>query len=98
MSRSIIAVLLCCLPLLAAADPRSRFRDIWQAEWAWRLQQQPQLATSVGVHAYDARLGEVGPGAQQYRLEYWRAVLAQLDRLDTARLDGSSRIDYLIYR
>lgn len=99
MSRTILALLLCCLPLLASASgPRGRFRDIWQAEWAWRLQQQPQFATSVGVHAYDDKLGEVGPDAQQYRLEYWRAVLAQLDRIAPDKLDGATRIDYLIYR
>ena len=99
MSRTILALLLCCLPLLASASgPRVRFRDIWQAEWAWRLQQQPQFATSVGVHAYDDKLGEVGPDAQQYRLEYWRAVLTQLDRIAPDKLDGATRIDYLIYR
>lgn len=99
MRRMILAMLLCTLSSVAGAvDARTRFRDIWQAEWAWRLEQHPQLATSIGMHAYDDRLGEVGTAAQNYRLEYWRAVLGQLDRVATDDLDGATRINYLIYR
>ena len=93
-------LLLCCLlPACAfAADARSKFREIWQDEWEWRLQQMPLFATSVGVHTYDDRLGEVSPAAQQERLVHWRKVLAALDRVKQADLGGATQVDYAIYR
>jgi uncharacterized protein (DUF885 family) len=94
----VLALTLSLAPLAGASDPRSRFRDIWQGEWGWRLAQFPQLATSVGVHVYDNRLGEVGPQAQAERLQYWRNVRDRLARIQPQRLDASARIDYLIYR
>ena len=93
-------LLLCCLlPACAlAADARSKFREIWQDEWEWRLQQMPLFATSVGVHTYDDRLGDVRPAVQQQRLEHWRNVLQDLDRVKPDDLDGSAQVDYAIYR
>jgi uncharacterized protein (DUF885 family) len=95
-------IMLCLTLALAsvatASDPRSRFRDIWQGEWAWRLAQFPQLATRAGVHLYDHQLGDVSPQAQAERLQYWRRVLDRLQRIDPRKLDASARIDYLIYR
>lgn len=93
-------LLLCCLlPACAlAADARSKFREIWQDEWEWRLQQMPLFATSVGVHTYDDRLGDVRPAVQQQRLEHWRKVLQDLDRVKPDDLDGSAQVDYAIYR
>ncbi len=92
-------LLLCLLPACAfAADARSKFREIWQDEWEWRLQQMPLYATSVGVHGYDDRLGDVRPAAQQERLAYWRKVLAALDRVKRDDLGAAAQIDYAIYR
>lgn len=93
-------LLLCCLMPVAAlaADARSTFRETWQDEWEWRLQQMPLLATSVGVHTYDDRLGDVSPAAQQVRLARWRKVLAALDRIRREELDGTAQVDYAIYR
>lgn len=94
-------ILLCCwlLPLAAwGEDPRSQFRATWQDEWEWRLQEFPQLATSVGEHRYDDRLGEVGPRAQRRRLAHWREVRAHLERIDVRQLDARTQVDYAIYR
>ena len=89
----VLMLALALFPGAAAGDSRSRFRDIWQAEWAWRLAQHPQLATSVGVHVYDDRLGDVGPAAQAERLHYWRKVRDQLRNMNPHKLDGSTRIE-----
>jgi uncharacterized protein (DUF885 family) len=95
---SVLCLTLALVSAATAGDQRTRFRDIWQGEWAWRLAQFPQLATRVGVHLYDHQLGEVSPQAQAERLQYWRRVLDRLQRVDPHKLDASARIDYLIYR
>lgn len=94
----VLALSLSLTSLAAADDSRSRFRTIWEGEWAWRLAQHPQLATSVGVHVYDDRLGDVRPAAQAERLQYWRKVRDRLRSIHPDKLDGSTRINYLIYR
>lgn len=82
----------------AAESASERFQAIWQAEWAWRLEQLPLLATSVGEHRFDDRLGAVGPEAQARRAQHWREVLAAIDAIDPNELSASERIDYAIYR
>lgn len=75
-----------------------RFTTLWQQEWAWRLQQLPLMATSVGVHRYDDRLDDVGVAAQTARAKHWRAVLADLARIDPAELSAAQRVNYRIYQ
>lgn len=82
----------------AETDAETRFRELWQREWAWRLAQFPQLATAVGVHDHDDRLGEVGLAAQQQRREYWVEVQRELGGIEPDELSAASRVDYAIYR
>lgn len=82
----------------AAESASERFQAIWQAEWTWRLEQSPLLATSVGEHRFDDRLGKVSPEAQARRAQHWREVLAAIDAIDPNELSASERIDYAIYR
>ncbi len=84
--------------LLAAESAGERFAAIWQAEWHWRLAQSPLLATGVGEHRFDDRLGDPSPEAQARRAQHWRGVLAELDAIDMGALSASERIDYAIFR
>jgi uncharacterized protein (DUF885 family) len=98
--RGLLLALLVALPLPASAagDADEAFRAIWQREWTWRLAQFPLLATSVGEHAHDDRLGTVDADSQQARRAYWTGVLRELDAIDTAALSPSARIDHAILR
>ena len=83
----------------AWANPtEQRFQALYQKEWAWRLKQFPQLATAVGVHAYDAELGHVDGKSQAARLRYWTAVRAELTQLDVSSLPATAQVDYAIYQ
>jgi uncharacterized protein (DUF885 family) len=84
--------------LLAAESAGERFAAIWQAEWNWRLEQSPALATHVGEHRHDHRLGDASPEAHTRRAQHWRAVLAELDAIDPGELPAGERIDYAIFR
>jgi uncharacterized protein (DUF885 family) len=85
-------------PALSTAAADAALRDIWQTEWSWRQAQFPLLATETGQHQYDDQLGDVSDAAEHQRRDYWRAVLAQLARIDPATLSNSARVDYTIYR
>ena len=82
-------------PAAQAAD--ARFAAIWQAEWAWRVQQG--LAWDEdSPRAARGELARVDARAQAARLVYWQDVLQRLDALDPAALSAPARIDYAVYR
>jgi uncharacterized protein (DUF885 family) len=82
----------CCPVLLAsaiataacaarAAHPADPLHAVVDREWAWRLEEFPQLATSVGVHDRDDRLNRVDTATQDRHLAHWRGVAAELAAL-----------------
>jgi uncharacterized protein (DUF885 family) len=96
-----LVLLQLCAPAFAAAEPNAveqAFSALWQREWAWRLKEQPLLASSVGVYRYDDQLGEVSVAAQQRRKRYWQNIVRELEALDSTKLSVPERINYEIYR
>ena len=101
LARRFLPLLLLCTaaPAFAAAvDADGAFRAITEREWAWRLQDAPQFATSVGVHDYDDQLGHVDAASQARRLATLRGVQRELDALDVAALSPAQRVNYAVYR
>ena len=47
-----------CAP---GAGENDRLHDLFDREWEFRLQEFPELATSVGVHEHNDRLTSVMP-------------------------------------
>lgn len=65
-------------------------------EWAWRLEQNPLFASSIGVHEFDARLPDMSPAAIDRRAAQTREFLDALEAIDSAALPNGRRIDYEI--
>jgi uncharacterized protein (DUF885 family) len=84
--------------LAHAATPADQaFEEIWQKEWAWRLSESPMLATSVGEHRFDDRLGDVSSARQRVRLRYLQQIERELAPIKVAELSESERINFAIY-
>jgi uncharacterized protein (DUF885 family) len=80
-----------------AAD--TRFRAIWQKEWAWREAEFGIPADEDDAGGLDLpRMPDVGPEAQARRLAVWDGVLRELEGIDPATLSPADRIDYAVYR
>ncbi|HSM68525.1 MAG TPA: DUF885 family protein, partial [Xanthomonadales bacterium] len=94
---SVLIALLLAQPLQAAQDSES-FRTLYEQEWAFRLKEFPLLASGVGVHNYDDRLGRVSPADQQRRHAFWQDIRARLDMISCDRLERSECIDYRIFK
>ena len=93
-----IAPLLLAPALLAAsAAPTAdaAFDRIWQAEGAWR---ETERIGDLAPDETAAHLPDVSAAAQARRTAYWRAVMAQLDALDQAKLSPAKRVDFQVYR
>jgi len=95
---SLVAVLLLTMSgsALAAGDSE-RFKEIYEKEWAFRLQEFPMFASNVGVHTYADQMRDVSEEAQQRRNEYWKGIRAELDTISCERLDRADCINYRIY-
>ncbi len=98
------SVIVCTLSLSLAAcssdgaDPTRELHQIFEDEWAFRLQEDPLFATSVGVHDFNDRLPEVNEEAEQRRTDFLEQLLARLDAIDPSRLAFKDQINLDIFR
>ncbi|HST44913.1 MAG TPA: DUF885 family protein, partial [Luteimonas sp.] len=58
----------------------------------------PVSATQIGDHRFDAELDDLSAAGRQAAADWSRAMLAELDALDTARLSRENQVDALILR
>ncbi len=105
----LIAAALALLPVSAPAQPGpaapaaapgaadQRLRRLYEAEWAWRLEQDARLE-GHGPGAAANHLPRVDPASQAARLAYWRRALAELDAIPAAELSPESRVDAAVFR
>ncbi len=84
-------------PSAPAAEDSERFREIYEAEWRFRMREFPLFASDVGIGDYADRLAEVGEEAQARRHAYWRQVRKDLGSLSCERLSREECIDYRIF-
>ena len=74
-----------------AAD--GRFTRLAEDDWAWRLSEFPQLATSVGESAHDDRLERVDAESRANRLARWRVTREALAGIPIAEMSPAAHID-----
>src|SRR5581483_8767025 len=75
----------------------ARLHALFDREWAWRLRNSPELASSVGVHDYDDRLSDVSPEALERQNRESEAFRAELHRIDRASLPAAEQVSYDIF-
>ena len=78
-------------------DADARFARLAADEWAWRLGEFPQLATSVGETAHDDRLERVDAASRAGRLARWRATREALAAIPVEAMSAAARIDRAVY-
>ena len=74
-------------------DADDRFARLAADDWAWRLSEFPQLATSVGDASHDDRLERVDAASRAARLARWRATREALAAIPPAGMSPAARID-----
>ena len=81
----------------AATDADARFARLAADEWAWRLGQFPQLATSIGDASHDDRLERVDADSRAARLLRWRDTREALEAIPLAEMSPAGRIDRAVF-
>ena len=79
-----------------AAD--AQFQALLSAEWTWRLQEFPRLASYCGVHTHDHRMERMDADSRARRLARWQATQQALSAIDTQALSRPARIEAAVYR
>ncbi|MDV3468004.1 DUF885 domain-containing protein [Stenotrophomonas sp. C3(2023)] len=75
----------------AFAELSKRALDTW-------MQHSPVSATQIGDHRYDGQIDDLSAEGQQATLAAYTALLADLDKLEVARLGRENQVDAAILR
>jgi uncharacterized protein (DUF885 family) len=92
---ALLPTLIACGPH-AAGDADSRLRSLYVREWRWRQAQLPDTEDTQKPIA--DHLPKVDPASEQMRLQYWEAVLHELDGIERRELSAREQLNYDIYR
>lgn len=85
------------VPATPAFDADALFARLAADDWAWRLSEFPQLATSVGDASHDDRLERVDAASRAGRLARWRATREALAAIPVAEMSAAARIDRAVF-
>lgn len=108
--RFLLALALGCSPLampaaataaLQVEDPTSaddQLRALYEADWAWSMEEYAQVHDEDGELTSGDRLPAVDPATQLRRLAHWRDMLSQLDALPHEALSDRERINASVFR
>ena len=80
-----------------SSDAAQRLHDLFVREWAFRLAEDPLLATSVGVADWDHLLPDVSIAAQRRRVERWRGFLQESTAIDGTELSAEDQVNRSIF-
>ena len=80
-----------------AADDGEAFRQIYEKEWVFRMQEFPLFASFTGLDDYADQLGNVSEEDQARRYEYWKGIREELNAISCERLDREDCINYRIF-
>jgi uncharacterized protein (DUF885 family) len=82
------ALLLAPARASAADSVKDQARALFERDWQWRLKHQPEFATSVGDHRYDAQLSDTSLAGTARTLEHDLHMLELARQLDRSQLGG----------
>ena len=86
---AVCAALAGCARHGAAPSEDARLAAIYDTEWKWRTEQQPD--DEDGVRPISDHLPRVDPATQQMRLKYWEDVQHQLAGIHRDRLSADGK-------
>lgn len=84
-------------PAVEEDDPTEQLHQLFEEDWEYRLQQNPFLATFVGVHTYNDRLPDVSIEAKQQQLKQEKKFLNRLQTINREALNAADQLNYDIF-
>ncbi|MFN3791273.1 DUF885 domain-containing protein [Massilia sp.] len=98
MRKLFVSIVLLAPFVCGAADTTTdAARLLFEREWQWQLRQQPEFATAIGEHRFDATLSDTSLAARAAAVEHTRQVLQEVRQLDRAKLADQDRLSYDLF-
>jgi uncharacterized protein (DUF885 family) len=84
-------------PTVPPPSAAEQARALFERDWQWRLKHQPEFATSVGDHRYDAQLAETSLEASAKASEHERRMLELARKIDREQLKDQDRLSWDLF-
>lgn len=81
----------------AADSADQQARALFASDWQWRLQNQPEFATTVGDYRYDATLSDSSLAGSRTATAHERKMLEQARLVERDRLTGQNLLSYDLF-
>jgi uncharacterized protein (DUF885 family) len=81
----------------APDDAATQAHALFERDWQWRLQHQPELATRIGDHRYDALLSDSSLAGAAAALEHARRMLERAHHIDSFQLNAQERLSWELF-
>ena len=97
----LLLLLLSLRPLLAAAgnEADQQAKVLFETDWQWRMQNQPEYATTVGDYRYNATLTDTSLAAGRAAVAWQRKTLEQARLIERDKLTAQNALslDLFVY-
>jgi uncharacterized protein (DUF885 family) len=80
-----------------ANTPSARLKALFDEDWEWSMRNHPDVATFFGDHRYDDKLNDASPEGIARDEAHSREMLARVQRIPRAQLQGEDRVSYDVY-
>lgn len=96
----ILTIFALATPALAAPapTPASRLHALFEADWEWRLADDPLMASLLGDRRHNARWQDLSPAAAAKRVAHAKAMVAAVDAVPKAGLTAADRLNADLFR
>jgi uncharacterized protein (DUF885 family) len=81
----------------AADSADQQARALFSSDWQWRLQNQPEFATTIGDYRYDAALSDTSLAASRAATVHERKMLDAARLIERERLTGQNLLSYDLF-
>lgn len=72
-------------------------RALFEADWQWRMQNNPEFATTIGDYRYDATLSDTSLAASRAATQHERAMLEQARAIERHKLSPQEQLSYDLF-
>ena len=90
-------VLLAPLVVMAGDGADQQARGLFEADWQWRMQNQPEYATMVGDYRYDATLSDTSLAGSRAAVAWQRKMLEQAHLIERDKLSSQNQLSYDVF-
>ena len=78
----------------AAPSADQQFADVSKRWLDGSFKISPVSATQIGDHRYDSEIDDLSAAGRQASVDFSRAILAEIDKLDRTKLSRENQVDY----